>query len=918
MKAFSRLERALVAVFAFFIMASATAQVKTPDGIKHLATVEGISEYLIESNGLHILLFPDASKPSMTVNITYMVGSRHEAYGETGMAHLLEHLVFKGTPNHPDIPQELTEHGARPNGTTWYDRTNYFETFSASEENLRWALDMEADRMINSYIAKEDLDSEMTVVRNEFEMGENNPSSILMERVLSTAYLWHNYGKSTIGARADIENVPIERLQAFYRKYYQPDNAHLVVAGKIDEEQTLEMIKEYFGPIPAPERKLFETYTREPIQDGERFAELERTGDLQVVSAAYHICPGSHHDYAAVDVLVELLTNEPSGRLYKELIESDKASSQWGWAASLAEPGFAYFSVDVLKEKDAKAAEQTLLSVLDGLKENPPTAEEVERAKTGLLKDYNLFMRESDRVGRYISEFIAQGDWRLAFIYRDRLEQVTPEQVVEVANRYFKSSNRTVGRFMPTAKPDRADVPDVPNIAAMVDGYEGREAVAEGEAFDPSYDNIDKRTNTGEMKKTMEYALLSKETRADAVVAQLRLRMGTEQSLKGKQVAADFAAMMLEKGTANMSRQAIEDKMDELKANISIYGGATGVNVRIETDHENLAASIDLVGEILKEASFPEDEFNTLKSEEIAGLEEYRSDPQSVAFTALQRKLRRYAEDDPRYVMNFEEEIAAVKALKLEEVKAFYDEFYGASDATVAIVGDFDEAAITAVLEKNFKTWTSDAKYSRLESKFFDTKGEHLEFETPDKANAWFLVGQNMEISSSHPDYPAMMLGNFILGGGFLNSRLATRIRQEEGLSYGVGSFFNANDVDDAAMLGGYAFFAPENLEAVEKAFFEELERAKKDGFTSEEIEAAKSGWQQGQQLNRSQDRSLASTLNNNLQLDRSMEWSADLEAKVMALTPEQINAVIAKYLDPSKMIVVKAGDFAKTKVTKP
>ncbi|MEM9261922.1 MAG: pitrilysin family protein, partial [Bacteroidota bacterium] len=334
----------------------------------------------------------------------YMVGSRHEAYGETGMAHLLEHLVFKGTPDHPDIPKELNEHGARFNGTTWYDRTNYFETVPATDENLQWALEMESDRMINSYISADDLESEMTVVRNEFEMGENSPTGVLLERVLSTAYLWHNYGKSTIGARADIENVPIERLQGFYRKYYQPDNAYLIIAGKFEPAKTMNLVMETFGKIPKPERELIPTYTREPVQDGERYANLARVGDVQAVSAAYHICPGSHQDYPAVDVLVDLMTSEPAGRLYKTMVESGKASSQWGWAAQLAEPGFAYFHVDVPKDKDRAEAKATMLATLDDLAENPPTAEEVERAKTSLLKDFNLAYRESGRVGTLISE----------------------------------------------------------------------------------------------------------------------------------------------------------------------------------------------------------------------------------------------------------------------------------------------------------------------------------------------------------------------------------------------------------------------------------------------------------------------------------------------------------------------------------
>ena len=301
-------------------------------------SVEGITEYRL-ANGLTVLLFPDATKATVTVNITYKVGSRHENYGETGMAHLLEHLMFKGTDRHSNIPQELTEHGARPNGTTWFDRTNYFETFSSSEENLKWALDLEADRMVNSHIAKKDLDSEMTVVRNEFEAGENSPSGVLEERVLSTAYLWHNYAHSTIGARADIEGVPIERLQAFYRMYYQPDNAVLLVAGKFDESKTLALIQEDFGRIPKPSRKLPAFYTQEPTQDGERQVTLRRTGDLQVLLAAYHVPSGAHPDFAAVDVLTLVLGEQPSGRLHKALVEAKKASGVGGFNYQLHDPG---------------------------------------------------------------------------------------------------------------------------------------------------------------------------------------------------------------------------------------------------------------------------------------------------------------------------------------------------------------------------------------------------------------------------------------------------------------------------------------------------------------------------------------------------------------------------------------------------
>ncbi|MCA9796744.1 MAG: insulinase family protein, partial [Candidatus Eremiobacteraeota bacterium] len=242
------MRKTLLTLFCLLLGWSVALAETLPAGVQQVTSVEGLTEYKLD-NGMHLLLFPDPTSPKITVNITYLVGSRNEGYGETGMAHLLEHLMFKGSTNHTNVPEELTAHGARPNGTTWYDRTNYFETFPASDENLEWALNLESDRMVNSFIAKKDLDSEMTVVRNEFESGENNPTSILMERVFSTAFLWQNYGNATIGARSDIERVPIERLQAFYHKYYQPDNAILMVAGKIDPEKTLALVAQKFGSI---------------------------------------------------------------------------------------------------------------------------------------------------------------------------------------------------------------------------------------------------------------------------------------------------------------------------------------------------------------------------------------------------------------------------------------------------------------------------------------------------------------------------------------------------------------------------------------------------------------------------------------------------------------------------------------------
>jgi zinc protease len=882
-----------------------------PGGIIQTASVEGITEYQLP-NGLKVLLFPDASKPTITVNITYLVGSRHEGYGETGMAHLLEHLVFKGTPKHPNIPQELTEHGARPNGTTWYDRTNYFETFNATEENLKWALDLEADRMINSYIAKKDLDSEFSVVRNEFESGENDPSGVLMERVLSTAYLWHNYGNSTIGARSDIENVPIDRLQAFYRKYYQPDNAVLTVTGKFDPAKTLGLIATYFAPIPRPDRKLEITYTKEPVQDGERQVVLRRKGDVQVVSCAYHTAPGSHKDYAAIAVIDEILSNEPAGRLYKALVETKKASYVYSFAPSLKESGFMYINATLRKEDNLEEAKNLLLAVLDSVKINQPTQEELDRSKKRLLKQWELGFNSSERVGLNISEYIAQGDWRLYFLYRDALEKVTLEDVVQVANAYFKPSNRTTGLFIPEDKADRVETPAVPDVASLVSNYKGKALIAQGEEFNPAFENIEKRTEKGSLKSGLEFAMLQKENRGDAVNANITLRYGTPSSLKGKTAIAQLTASMIDKGTKSMTRQQIEDKLDGMKARVGVFGGLSSVTFNVETNNQNLPQVIDLVGEMALQPSFQKEEFDKLKNEMIASMEEQLSEPGAIAGNLLNRLTNPYPKTDIRYVPTMQEEIEEMKKVTLDDVKQFYKQFYGAAEATATIVGDFDKAAANQKLTTYFGNWKSGSAYERITDPFVSVSTTDENINTPDKANAVFYAALPLQINDSHPDYAALVMGNFMLGGGFLNSRLAVRIRQKEGLSYGVGSRFMASSQDDSGLFMANAIYAPENRDKVQKAFQEEIDKVRKEGFTKEELEAARTGWLQSQVVNRSQDRTLIGKLGTNLRLDRDMMWDKALEEKMQKLSVEDINKVMAKYIDPTKMIYIKAGDFEK------
>jgi zinc protease len=900
----------VASVLVFSSVASIeTAQAKTT--AKKVTTVEGITEYRL-NNGLRVMLFPDQTKETVTVNITYHVGSKHENYGETGMAHLLEHLVFKGTPTHKDIPKELSSHGARPNGTTWTDRTNYFETFSATDENINWALDMEASRMVDSFIAKKDLDSEMTVVRNEFERGENSPFSSVLERMMSAAFAWHNYGKTTIGAKSDLENVPIDRLKAFYKKYYQPDNATLIVAGKFEEKDMLKRVKKYFGPIPKPKRTIAPLYTTEPAQDGEKSVTVRRVGDMQIFGAMYHIPAGSHPDYAAIDVLSQVLGDTPTGRLHKQVVEAKLASRAFGFNFQWEEPGLAIFAAQVDKSADLSKTENKVLSVIENIKSNPITDEEVERAKRSILKNIELSFNSSEGIARNLSEWIGMGDWRLYFLHRDRIAKVNTADVQRVAEYYLQRNNRTAGRFIPSETPERVEIPAVDSVASMLEGYKGKAAIAQGETFEPSFDNIDSRTKLAQLSNGTKISLIPKKTRGESVVVNISMDMGNEKSLTGKRAVGAAVGSMLMRGNQTYSRQQLQDEFDKLKANVRIGGGATGAFASITTTKANLEAVLRLATDVLKNPAFDAKEFELYKSTAKVDLEANMQDPQAIAFREYSRKQNPFPKGHPRYVPTLQEEVEALENLKLADLKKFHQRFYGAGHMQIGVIGDFEQDKISSELEKLYANWKTEEKYQRVASPYKKLEVADKTFNTPDKENAVFIASTSLPIGDDNKDAAALELGNYIFGGGFLNSRLATRLRQKDGLSYGAGSFIGQSAYDKRTSMGAYAICAPQNLAKVEQGFKEELARMLKDGFTEEEIESAKSGLLQGKKVSRAQDRELVSTLVSHLDLDRSMQWNKAYEKRLANLTAKEVHQVMKKYLSVDNFSIIKAGDMSK------
>jgi zinc protease len=456
------------------------------------------------------------------------------------------------------------------------------------------------------------------------------------------------------------------------------------------------------------------------------------------------------------------------------------------------------------------------------------------------------------------------------------------------------------------------------DIATLVRDYKGDSALGVGEAFDAAPANIDARTRVTTLANGMRVSLLEKKTRGAAVDGRLILRYGSEQSLAGHRGARELAAAMLERGTRSLTRQQLQDSLDLLRASVRVRGGVDRATITIETVRSSAPAVLALVADMVSEPRFDSAEFEQLKQERIAELEQDLSDPHALASVAFQRRINPRAPEHPLYTPTIEEHIKSITSATLQETRDFHDRFYGAGAADLVLVGDFDSAAVRSSATKLFGNWRAKEQWARIPVPYRAIDSSTTVIETPDKANAMFYAGLNLPIRDDAADYPALLMGDYIVGGGSIESRLANRIRQKEGISYGVGSYMTMRAMDSSGVWQSYAIFAPENASRLTRAFDEEIARVLKSGVTAEELSKAKSGWLQEYEQERSNDDELASEIATHREVNRTFGYDADLERRVQAVTVAQVNAALRKYLVPSSFTKVRAGDFekAKSKVT--
>ena len=433
------------------VLSAAPASV---EGFTYVKSLGGIDEYRLDSNGLQVLLLSDHSVPVLTFMVTYRVGSRNEVTGSTGATHLLEHLMFKGTLNRDrakgnNVDQLLERTGAQYNATTYLDRTNYYETLGS--EHLAMAVEMEADRMRNLKLDDNDRKPEMTVVRNEFERGENSPFQALIKEIYQAAFTAHPYHHSTIGHRSDIEKVSIEKLRAFYDTFYWPDNATVTLIGDFKPEEGLGLIKKFYGVFPKAPHPIPEMYTEEPEQTGPRRVTVKRAGQLGVVAVGYKSPAGLHDDWASVQILSDILTDGKNSRLYRALVDKGLATNVFGFPGYFRDPSLAIIFAAMAPGATHDQVEKIVLEEVEKLKKDGVTPEEVAAAVAKQIADMAFQRDGSFAIAGQLNEHIATGDWQNFVLLGDKFNKVSPASVQSIANKYFNADQSTDGWFIPLA-----------------------------------------------------------------------------------------------------------------------------------------------------------------------------------------------------------------------------------------------------------------------------------------------------------------------------------------------------------------------------------------------------------------------------------------------------------------------------------
>lgn len=915
--------------------------------LAELRTLENITEYALP-NGLQVLLVPDSTKPVATVNITYRVGSRHEAAGETGSAHLLEHMLFKASGTIANPKGDMQNLGMRWNGTTSFDRTNYFAHFLSNDDQaskrMDYMLGWLATMMTQARFTRADLDAEMTVVRNEFERAENDPNGVLGNRIRSIAFTHHGYRNSVLGARTDIENMSLESLYAFYRKHYRPDNATLVVAGRFDIEGVKQKINAAFAPIAKPNAPLPRTYTLDPVQDGERSVTLRRAGGFANTAVLYKMPAGGTREAVAARILAETLSQR-DGPLFTGLVVPKLAVTEYAAYTPTREPGYLVAGVGLAEKAEGLSDDAYAIKALNSaavlakvIETYQPSDTEVQTARNTLLAGWRRMLRDAEATGQALSEMVALGDWRLIFGLRDALAAVTADEVRALAKSHLLTTNRTAGTYLPLSsdgavKITRAPAAVTPDASQLVSNdttlaskklvtSDGTtiavpSEIVKADSFELTPEQVAQRIQRGQLNvggaPGLQLAVLQRSSKDDRVVGTLRLRWGTTESLKGTVVLASMLGSILVEGTEKSKASAIKERAQALDASIFFTSSTGFLNANLEFPAANTPAVLSLLSELLRSSTFAQPDFERVQQAVAASLEGIKSAPAAIASNALERSYRPksfYPEGDPREIRTFDEAQAQTRAVTAADLKTYWQRFGSARTGELVLLGPVELASVQAQLQALWGNWTSTEPHTPWillnPPLSVENAPKSLSISIADKANADYSGRLAVRMNGNDADFPALFIAVQLLGSQGLNKR----IREKDGLSYSVGASLTVPAVGEAATIGISASFAPANLAKLRSAVREVLVEKRASGFSAQDVNFAKSALISQRVQARAVPANTVDAIAYNLRFNFPLDYQGKLDSAYQLLDAAAVNAALKKHLDPAQLWDAAAGSF--------
>ncbi|MES2706805.1 MAG: pitrilysin family protein [Verrucomicrobiota bacterium] len=887
-------------------------------GFTKVWSVQDITEYRLDSNGLTVLLLPEHSAPAVTFMVTYRIGSRDESYGTTGATHLLEHLMFKGTARHnkeagTGFDQLLERTGAETNATTWLDRTNYFET--TGPKDLPLVVELEADRMRNLRLREEDRRPEMTVVRNEFERGENTPANALETEIWATAYLAHPYHHNTIGWRSDFEKVPIGKLRAFYDTYYWPDNATVSVIGDFQPEQALALIREKYGAIPKCPHEIPQVYTEEPKQTGPRRLIMRRPGELGVVSIAHKSPPARHADYPAVTVLCDILTNGRNSRYHQALTDKNLTTEVTAMSGFNRDPSLLQISAELTPDTKPEDVEKRLLDEIKSVQDKGVTGTEVASAiarltaATAFARDGCFAMAEG------LNECIAVGDWTMYFSLDDNVRKVTADDVRRVAGTYLLPDQSTTGWFIPKEGGEGQEA-DGKEKSASKEGDSGQAAAGAekpagaGPHARPVPPQEVPESPAVAVAKIAPRIVRTRTAGLDLLVCPtgvkdvVTITGGIPAFDPRERVLTGFLAGMLERGTAGHDASQLAAILDEVGATIEFAAAEGTLDFSARCLKKDLPLVIGLLAEELRTPAFPPDEIEKLRVQLLAEAELNRADTDLQARVAFSQAA--FPADHPNRKLLPDEAIEALKKVSQKDLIIFHKEWIGPAAAVMAIVGDADAAFCQAEVGKAFQGWTGGRQHAAVAAAPALADGAVKTVNIPGKESVSVIIGQPSGLRFTDPDALPLSLATAALGSGF-TSRLISTVRDTEGLTYGIGAASGQDTWTDGSWVIRTTF-APQLLAQGLASTDREVKLWYESGLTQREFAYRQSAMTGAYRVSLATTGGLAETIVKTVRRGLPLTWLDDYADSITALKLEEVNAALKRHIHPERLVTVRSG----------